>query len=167
MLSWHDLELLYRAYPEAALAKWVQTREAAHEELHSGARGAAAVQPWDASPWWLARYLAVRDSLAAGGEPRSGPEELLIDQAAQTHCLVSFWQEELIARTTIANAGSRREPQKDQPRLDDAQAIEQAMGMVERLHTMYLRTLRALQDARRLPPRVIVRRAGQVNVGQQ
>jgi hypothetical protein len=167
MLSWHDLEILYRTDPAAALAKWVQARDAAREELQSGARGAAAVQPFGASPWWMARFLAVRDALAAGGEPRSGPEELLIDLAAQVHCLLQHWQEELIGRTTIANAGSRREPQKDQPRLDDVQAIEQAMGMVERLQALYLRTVRTLQDTRWKAPRVIVRRAGQVNVGQQ
>jgi hypothetical protein len=39
--------------------------------------------------------------------------------------------------------------------------------MVERLHRLYLRTLRALQDQRRLQPPVVVRRAGQVNVAQQ
>jgi hypothetical protein len=31
---------------------------------------------------------------------------------------------------------------------------------------LYLRTLRALQEMRRLPP-VVVRAAGQVNIGQQ
>jgi hypothetical protein len=39
--------------------------------------------------------------------------------------------------------------------------------MVERLHRLYLRTLRALQDQRQLQPAVVVRRAGQVNVAQQ
>jgi len=39
--------------------------------------------------------------------------------------------------------------------------------MVERLHGMFLRTLKVLQDMRRASPRVVVRRAGQVNVAQQ
>jgi hypothetical protein len=39
--------------------------------------------------------------------------------------------------------------------------------MVERFHGLYLRTMRALQDRRRLGPAVIVRRAGQVNIAQQ
>jgi hypothetical protein len=38
--------------------------------------------------------------------------------------------------------------------------------MVERCHRLYLRTLGALQDLRRRPP-VVVRRAGQVNIGGQ
>jgi hypothetical protein len=168
LLSWHDLETLYRTDPAAALEKWVQTREAAREELQSGARAAAAIQPFGASPWWLARFLAVRDDLAAGLQPCNGGEQVLIDLAAQTHCLMVFWQGELLARTAIANAGSRREAEREQPRLDDAQATEQAMAMVERLHALFLRTVRALQGARRKSPRVIVGRAAQVNVsGQQ
>ena len=39
--------------------------------------------------------------------------------------------------------------------------------MVERLHRLYSRTLRALQDQRRLQPPIIVPRAGRVNVAQQ
>jgi hypothetical protein len=39
--------------------------------------------------------------------------------------------------------------------------------MVERLHRLYLGTLQALQDQRRLQPPVVVRRAGQVNVAHQ
>jgi hypothetical protein len=39
--------------------------------------------------------------------------------------------------------------------------------MVERLHRLWLRTLRALQDQRRLQPPVVVRRAGQVNLAYQ
>jgi hypothetical protein len=38
--------------------------------------------------------------------------------------------------------------------------------MVQRYHTLYLRTLKALQDLRRRPA-VVVRRAGQVNIAQQ
>jgi hypothetical protein len=49
-----------------------------------------------------------------------------------------------------AGAG-RYEP----PRVSDAEALAEATGMVERLHRLNVRTLRALQD---------LRRAGQVNV---
>jgi hypothetical protein len=52
------------------------------------------------------------------------------------------------------------------PRLSLAEALDQAEGMVERCHRLYLRTLGALQDLRRRPP-VVVRRAGQVNIGAQ
>jgi hypothetical protein len=39
--------------------------------------------------------------------------------------------------------------------------------MVERFHRLLLRTVRALQDLRRQASPVVVRRAGQVNIGQQ
>jgi hypothetical protein len=49
----------------------------------------------------------------------------------------------------------------------DYQATEQAARMVERFHRLFLRTVRALQDLRRQAPPVVVRRAAQVNIGQQ
>jgi hypothetical protein len=48
-----------------------------------------------------------------------------------------------------------------------AETLGRAAGMVERCHRLYLRSLRALQDQRRLQPLVVVRRSGQVNVAQQ
>jgi hypothetical protein len=50
------------------------------------------------------------------------------------------------------------------PRLSEVEAVERSAAMVERVHRMYQRTLRALQDVRR--PAVLVRRAGQVNIAQ-
>jgi hypothetical protein len=44
-------------------------------------------------------------------------------------------------------------------------ALERAMQKAERLHGLYLRTLKALQDQRRPRPPVVVWHAEQVNVG--
>jgi hypothetical protein len=167
LLSWHDLEVLYHRDPAAALDKWVQVRQAAREELSSGVRAAGAVQPPGAPRWWLARFLAVREELLAGAPPRSGAERVLLDLAGQAHTLLLAWQEELIARTAIASVSSRREAGREQVRLDDAQAIEQAMGMVERLHGMLVRALKAAQEMKRLSPPVFIRWARQVNVAEQ
>ena len=52
------------------------------------------------------------------------------------------------------------------PRVTDADAIEQAAGMVDRFNRLFLRTLRALTDLRRRSPPVLIH-AGQVNVGHQ
>jgi len=52
------------------------------------------------------------------------------------------------------------------PETTEAETLENAVAMVERLQGLYLRTLKALRDQRRAP-RVLVRRAGQVNVGHQ
>jgi hypothetical protein len=50
--------------------------------------------------------------------------------------------------------------------VDEAEALENAQAMVERLGRLYLQTLKALQ-AQRMAPRVMVCHAGQVNVAQQ
>jgi hypothetical protein len=115
----------------------------------------------------LARFLAVREALTGDAPSQSAIEQMLIDQAAQTHTLLLSWQEELMGGTALANRGSRDDKHKEQIRLDDAKAIEQAMAMLERLQAMCLRSVKALQDMQREWPRVVVRRAGQVNVGQQ
>jgi hypothetical protein len=166
-LSWGDLETLYRSDPPAALAKWVQAREAAREELRGGVRAAGAIEAIAASPVWLARFLAVRDELTDSWQPRGGMEQMLLDLAAQVHTLLLSWQGELIDRMALGNAGSRREAGYEQMRLDDAQAVDQAMGMIERLHGMLLRTLKSLRDLRRGTPRVVVGRAGQVNIAER
>ena len=161
-----DIETLYHTDPAAALEKWMQTRQAAREQLQSGMRAATAVKPFFPCPWWLAQFLALRDELMAAWLARNGADQTLIDVAAEAYTLMQGWLGELIDRTALANAGSRREPGREQVRLDDAQAIDQAMQMVERFHGVFLRTLKLLQDMRRVSPRVVVRRAGQVNVGQ-
>ena len=74
-------------------------------------------------------------------------------------------REELVARTAISTAFGKEGGRRESPRLSDAQAVDQAAAMVERLHGMFLKTLEALQGLRRGAPRVVVRRAGQVNVG--
>jgi hypothetical protein len=50
--------------------------------------------------------------------------------------------------------------------VEDAEALEQAAGMVEWFQAMFLRTLEALRELRRTPG-VVVQNAGQVNVGGQ
>jgi hypothetical protein len=50
-------------------------------------------------------------------------------------------------------------------RLCEAEALEGAMDKVDRLHRLYLRPLKALQDQRRPFPSVAVRHTEQVNVG--
>ena len=51
------------------------------------------------------------------------------------------------------------------PRVTDFEALEQAAVMVERFERLFHRALAAFHAQRRQVP-VIVRRAGQVNVGQ-
>jgi hypothetical protein len=81
------------------------------------------------------------------------------------------WQEALTAYQAIFNEGCRGTKRAgtpyESPRLSTAEALDRAAAMVERMHRLYLKTLKALQDQRRLSAPVIVRRAGQVNIGAQ
>ena len=52
-------------------------------------------------------------------------------------------------------------------RQSDAEAMEMSAGMVDRFNKLYIRTLRALRDLRRMSPNITVQNAGQVNVGSQ
>jgi hypothetical protein len=63
--------------------------------------------------------------------------------------------------------GWRRGGAGEALRLSEAEALGRAAAEVERLHRLYLRTLKALQELRRARPPVIVGRAEQVSIGQQ
>lgn len=52
-------------------------------------------------------------------------------------------------------------------RLSYAAAIEQAARMAERAHARFLRTVKTLQDVRRMAATIYVGQAGQINVGSQ
>jgi hypothetical protein len=91
-----------------------------------------------------------------------------VDQLAQWQVLLWRWQEAM-TRWTNCSAFELREETKGKPyesrRLSEAEALERATEKVERIHRLYLRTLKALQDQRRPCPPVAVRHAEQVNIG--
>jgi hypothetical protein len=95
----------------------------------------------------------------------------LIDQMAQWQALMEFWQDTFTIFTALVARRKRGKSQDvppwEPPRIADAEALQGAARMVERFQRLYLQALRALQDQRRIGPPVIVRRAGQVNIGQQ
>jgi hypothetical protein len=154
-VSWGDLTTLFLSDPAVALEKWMETREAAREELQGGARAAGAVQAVSTTPWSLAQFLAVRDKLIAEWHPEHACEFLLIDQAAQAYTLVTYWQEEVTARTAHWDVGGRG-ARPAEKLLDDWLALDESMRMYERWHTIYVRTLKALRDMRRGRPRHVV-----------
>jgi hypothetical protein len=171
-VTWSDLGALQRSDPQKALERWEQVKAAARAELVDGFRAARALDVADGGCWDRAQFLAIRAELQEGWRPQTGLERQLIDQMAQHRTLMVRWQEVLVAYTMLARSSAKRaacgtEPHAP-PRLSDAEAIEQASRMMEQCSRLYLRTLRALQDQRRLTRPVIVRRAGQVNIaGQQ
>jgi hypothetical protein len=100
--------------------------------------------------------------------PRNTMEQLLVDQLAQWQVLLWRWQEAMSTWTNCAVYAPRRAKKGESyetMRLSESEALEGAAEKVERLHRLYLRTLKALQDQRRPRSPVTTRHAEQVNVG--
>jgi hypothetical protein len=170
-LSWYELHQVARQDPEGAVRRWEAIKQAARQDLQTGHRAAKAVEAPSPSPRERARFLALREELAREWQPRGGVEWQLIDTLAQAQTAWEFWMDGLMLRANITaqdeRRGVRETGQRAAARVSDAQAIEQAGAMAERFNKICLRTLRVLHDLRRQGPKVVVRSAGQVNVGGQ
>ena len=135
--------------------------------MPTGQRTAETVTCYLGTCWLRARFLGVRAELIESLEPRNAAELLLIDPMATYQTRLWEWLETLTSYAAVAALGSQEAIQRrgapDPTRLIDAEAMEQSATMVERFQRLFLRTLTALQAQRR-QARVVVRRAGQVNV---
>jgi hypothetical protein len=150
-VTWGDLEELSRKTPQRSLHCWERLKQAAREELRSGHRAGGVLEGDDPHPWRRARFLAIREELADGWQPRNGIERQLIDQMAQAQEALFFWQDMLALRASV----------------EVYEAATLAGPMVDRFSKMFLRTLRALQNLRKASPAVLVQNVGEVNVGRQ
>ena len=113
-----------------------------------------------------ARFPAIRDELTRDWRPKTGQERLLIDTMAQALTTQEHWHRRLMLPDSLEN--HEEEPsQYKAPRVPMATAIEQAANMVDRFNRNFMRALRQLRDLRRYAPQVIVKSAGQVNVGSR
>jgi hypothetical protein len=147
--SWFNLHQLSNHDPELAVQRWEEMKLAALDELQAGHRAAVALENGHSTAWKRAQFLALRHELMQEWEPRNGIERQLIDTMAEARTVVLLWSSWLT------------------PGMLGDEAIEQAAAMVDRFNRIFLRTLRALRDLRRLPPAVVVANADQVNVGGQ
>lgn len=166
-VSWAGLGALAEHDPEAAGATWERIKAAARDELASGHR-AAAVLECTGGPWERAQFLAIRTAFREEWQPRGGIEAALVDQMAQAHAYYQHWLSRLHVQAStearMQDAKRQRDGYWDPPRVDTAEAMDQAAGMTDRFHRLFLRALRALRDLRRYAPTIVVANAGQVNV---
>ena len=169
-ITWAGLSALAEHDPEATWLAWERVREAARDELASGQRVADALGG-NARPLERAQFLAILEAFADEWRPRGGLEAALLEQMALAHSGFLFWTERSNARSTtevvLEDHTLERDDAWQPPRLEAAEAIEQAATMADRSHRAFLRALRALRDLRRYTPSVVVQNAGQVNVGSQ
>lgn len=179
-LSWHQLATLADADGNAGIEAWETVKEAARAELTSGHRAAAAIETRDSTPMDRARFLAVREELAAEWQPRGGVEWTLLDQMAQAHTLYLYWTHEFTMRTQTEAARDLKEQitrhSKERhgdwhygewvpQRVTEREAVGDASAHMDRWHRIFIRTLRQLRDLRRYS--VVIQNAEQVNIGEK
>jgi hypothetical protein len=170
-VTWSALGGLLERDPAKFLRRWAEVQGAAREELTTGHRASRPVEVHGSTPWQRARFLALRQELADGWQPRNGIERQLLDTMAQAQTAAEFWLQALTAKAAREAAAEEFYPQDNgrtgTPRSAGSQAVEQAGAMVERFNRIFLRTLRALCGLRKAQPSVVVQSAAQVNVGRQ
>lgn len=169
--SWHDLNHLAANDPDAAAQRWLQIKAAARDELVSGHRAAKVMEGFHSDPWERAEFLAIRSSFIKDCRPANGIERALLDIMSQAHSSYMQWQKTLAEYASIEMSGRKPQDSEDDyvrlPRVSIHEAMEQAVGMVDRYNRLFLRTLRQWRDLRRYAGAVTIQQAGQVNIGGQ
>jgi hypothetical protein len=166
--SWTELQALAERDPTLAQRRWEQIKQAAREELRGKVRAGKALEGFGSDPRERAQFLALCEELADGWQPRNGVERQLLEMMAQAQTAMLAW---LTRLSQWSSQPAKKDRGEDAgwkpPRVSEAEAIEQAAGMVERFQRLFSRALRALTELRRRPLAVVVQGAGQVNIGQQ
>jgi hypothetical protein len=172
-LEWNTVARVQEVDPQKALGMFARAKIEASDELKCGHTAAAACEGYGGSPWDRAKFFAIRDVLMKDWQPRGGTETLLIDTLAQAHFEYQRWLGILSRRLSYDGDGMsplQRLHEQQQPpmRLTNAEAIEQAQNQIDRWNRIFLRTLRALRDFRRVSIQVnFYNSPGQVNIGDK
>jgi hypothetical protein len=168
--SWHDITDEMTRDEAAGWALWATVKQTARDELASGALASRAVEGYHAHPYERAAFLAVREALADGLQPRNKMEWLLIDGMAQVWTLSLQWQDQQTNMNSIDAIRSERDMRQrdgwEPPRLSEAEAVDRAVQMADRFQRQFLRLMKCYRDGRRLGVSMTVM-GGQVNVAEQ
>jgi hypothetical protein len=168
--SWHDITVETRRDAPAGWALWHHVRQAARDELAGGVIAGQAIEGYHALPYERAAFLAIREALADGLQPRNGMEWLLIDGMAQAWTLHLRWLDQHTNMDSVGAAtgdrGTRQRDGWDPPRLSEAEAVDRAVQMADRFQRQFLRLMKCYRDGRRLIGSMTVL-GGQVNVAEK
>lgn len=178
--TWSDLAAIANHDPQAGTAAWLALVDAARTDLESGWAAAKVVEAEHTQPMERARFIARRQLLMEDWKPRGAVERELIDMMVQAKTMYDRWTGILRQRTeeAMGEADQRRGQRDSQgkgwtwsgdylpPRINRAEAIEEASREQGRWHRQYLQNQRALRDLRRYAaPQVVVNHGGQANFG--
>jgi hypothetical protein len=149
---------------------WAKVRQTARDDLASGAIAGQAIEGYHPRPYERAAFLAVREALADGLQPRNKMEWLLIDGMAQAWTLSLRWQDQqtdMNSTEALRTGRTMRQPDGwEPPRLSEAEAVDRAVAMQDRFQRQFLRLMRCYRDGRKLIASMTVL-GGQVNVAEQ
>lgn len=168
--SWYDITHEMRRDSAAGSALWARVRQTARDDLACGAMAGQAVEGYHSRPYERAMFLAIREALADGLQPRNQMELLLIDGMAESWMMHLHWLREHSQKNSLGAVQTERQMRErdewEPPRLSEAEAVDRAALMADRFHRTFLRTLKAYRDQRRLIASMTVL-GGQVNVAEQ
>ena len=184
-LSWHTLSNLLEHEPERGQAVWQTVKDAARIELRTGTRAARANRRTHSRPYDRAQFVVILEALREDLDPRSGTEQLLVQQMATAYEQHLRWQQtatqrieeeswhgERDVRRALERMSKRERERQEEvegwlpPRQSDAEAIEQAVLIADRYARQFLRLLRTFQGMRRVLGTVVMT-GGQLNVAEQ
>jgi hypothetical protein len=168
--SWYDITSEIRRDAAEGWAVWHRVRQTARDNLASGLMASTAIEGYHARPYERATFLAVREALADGLQPRNGMERLLIDGMAQAWTLHLRWLDKHTNMDSIDAIRHERDMRHrdgwQPPRLTEAEAVDQAVQMADRFQRQFLRLMKCYRDGRKLIASMTVL-GGQVNVAEQ
>lgn len=169
-LAWHDLTAELARDEQAGWALWQRAKAIAAAELMSGQTAGEAVESRDGTLFERAQFVAMRDALADGLQPRNGLEWLMLDEMAQALTLHRRWLAEHVTTSSLPAKAIARDAERrgewSPPRLTEAETADRAAMHADRALRAFLRLLKAYRDGRKLIGTLTVT-GGQVNVGEQ
>jgi hypothetical protein len=169
-LSWLNITAEMTRDEAVGWSLWERIQRTARDELAAGATAGMAIEGYHARPIERATFLAIREALADGMQPRNGMERLLIDGMAQAWVMHLRWLGKHVKADSLEAIRVGRsvlQPEEwEPPRLSEAEAVDRAAQMADRFQRQFLRLMKCYRDGRRLIASMTVL-GGQVNVAEQ
>ena len=169
-VTWFDITDAMARDEAAGRALWRTVAHTARDELAAGALSGQAIEGYHPRPMDRAQYLALRQAVADGLQPRNGMEWLLVDGIAEAWAMHLRWLSEHNKLNSLESIRVERDVRQregwEPPRLRDVEAIDRAALMADRFQRQFLRLMKSYRDGRRLIASMTVL-GGQVNVAEQ
>jgi hypothetical protein len=169
-LRWFDLSGEIARCEQDGWAVWARVKRDASVELATGQAAGAAVAGFDGTPWERAQFIAIREALADGLQPRNGLEWLMLDAMTQALTLHRRWLAQHVTTSSLSAKAIDRDAERrgewTPPRLAETETVDRAAQHADRAMRTFLRLLKSYRDGRKLIGTLNVL-GGQVNVGEQ